>query len=211
MDDGAIQYADDQCTSPPHAISGIYLSVQKLSTFTGLGAHGTWRLNVSDHYINDTGFLNHWCLETKLSYTMPAPTPLPTPVSLPASAYIAGMTGQNQAFKLDCESRSAVDWAKHFGFDIDELDFLSHLPYSNDPETGFVGNPNGNWGNIPLNDYGVHALPVANLLREHGLTASSFKSLSWDDLRAEIAVRNPVIVWIIGNNFWSIVNGTPHY
>jgi uncharacterized protein YvpB len=142
---------------------------------------------------------------------MPAPTPLPTPVILPASAYIAGMDGQNQALILDCESRSAVDWAKHFGFNIDELDFLSHLPYSDDPETGFVGNPNGNWGNIPPNDYGVHALPVANLLREHGLTASSFKSLSWDDLRAEIAAGNPVIVWIIGNNFRNIVNGTPHY
>jgi subtilisin-like proprotein convertase family protein/uncharacterized protein YvpB len=211
LDDGAIQYADDQCASPPHAISGIYLPVQKLSTFTGLSAYGTWRLNVSDHYINDTGFLNHWCLETKLSSTMPAPTPLPTPVSLPASAYIAGMTGQNQALKLDCESRSAVDWAKHFGFNIDELDFVSHLPYSDDPETGFVGNPNANWGNIPPYDYGIHALPVANLLREYGLTASSFKSLSWDDLRAEIAAGNPVIVWIIGNNFKNIVNGTPHY
>ncbi len=211
LDDGAIQYADDQCASSPHAISGIYLPAQKLSPFTGMSAQGTWRLNVSDHYINDSGYLNHWCLETKLSDIMPAPTPLPTPVNLPASAYIAGMSGQNQAYKLDCESRSAVDWARHFGFNIDELDFLSHLPSSDDPETGFVGDPNGNWGNIPPNDYGVHAPPVANLLREYGVTASSFKSLSWDDLRAEIAAGNPAIVWIIGDNFRNLVNGTPHY
>jgi hypothetical protein len=37
VDDGAIQYADDQCALPPHAISGIYLPAQKLSTFTGEG------------------------------------------------------------------------------------------------------------------------------------------------------------------------------
>ncbi len=211
LDDEAIQYADDQCASSPHAISGIYRPVQNLSIFTGISASGTWRLNVSDHYINDTGLLNHWCLETKLSDTMPSPTPAPTPVSLPASAYVGGMSGQDQAFKLDCESRSAVDWAKHFGFSINELDFLYHLQTSDDPETGFVGDPNSTWGNIPPSDYGVHAPPVAKLLQEYGLTAASFKSLSWDDLRGEIAAGHPAIVWIIGDEFRNIVNGTPHY
>lgn len=211
LDDGAIQFADDQCASSPHAISGIYLPLQNLSAFSGMSAYGTWRLNISDHYINDTGSLNHWCLETQLVDTMPAPTPPPTPVNLPDSAYVGGMYGQDQALKLDCESRSAVDWARHFGVNINELDFLSLLPTSDDPETGFVGDPNGSWGNIPPNDYGVHAPPVANLLRDYGLTASSFKSLSWDDLRGEIAAGRPAIVWIIGGNFRNIVNGTPHY
>jgi subtilisin-like proprotein convertase family protein/uncharacterized protein YvpB len=211
LDDDALQSADAQCASSPHAISGIYLPVQKLSSFNGTTVNSTWRLNVSDHYINDTGYLNHWCLETKISDTMPVPTQLPTPGTLPGSAFITGMSGQNQALKLDCESRSAVDWARHYGFNINELDFLSRLPISDDPVTGFVGNPNGSWGNIPPNDYGVHAPPVANLLREYGLTATSFKSLGWDDLRSEIAAGNPAIVWIIGDNFRNIVNGTPHY
>jgi subtilisin-like proprotein convertase family protein/uncharacterized protein YvpB len=211
LDDGAIQYADDQCATTPHAISGIFLPAQSLSTFSGLSAAGTWRLNVSDHYINDTGYLNHWCLETILADSMPPPTPSPTPVDLPGSAMVSGMSGQDQALRLDCESRSAVDWAKHFGYNIDELDFLSHLSITDDPETGFVGYPDGVWGNMPPNDYGVHAPPVANLLREYGLTASSLKSLSWDDLRAEITAGNPVIVWIIGDASRNIVNGTPHY
>ena len=210
LDDGAIQPADDQCASSPHAISGIYLPTQPLGRFTGNSALGTWRLNVSDQYMNDTGYLNHWCLETILSDKMPPPTPAPTPVSLPSSAYIDGMTGQDQFYKLDCESRSAVDWARHFGKSIDELEFLNHLPTSDDPEIGFVGYPNGIWGNIPPNDYGVHAPPVANLLKVYGLTASSYKSLSWDDLRSEIAAGRPAIVWIIGDNFRNIVNGTPH-
>ena len=211
LDSSAIRPANNICASYPHAISGIYLPNESLDIFTGQIAAGTWRLNVSDHYINDTGSLNHWCLETHLSDSMPAPTPTPTQVYLPPSAYIYGMSGQDQQLKLDCESRSAVDWAKHFGVNIDEIDFLNHLPKSDDPDAGFVGDPNGTWGNIPPNDYGVHASPVAGLLGNYGLTASSFKSLSWDDLRVEIASGHPVIVWIIGDNFRNLVYGTPHY
>ncbi len=211
LDSSAIRPANDICAAYPHAISGIYLPNDNLNVFTGQSAAGTWRLNVSDRYINDTGRLNHWCLETQLSDSLPAPTPTPPPISIPPSAYIDGMWGQDQQFKLDCESRSAVDWARHFNANIDELDFLNHLPRSDDPEAGFVGNPNGIWGNIPPNDYGVHASPVADLLGSYGLTAKSYKSLSWDDLRTEIASGNPVIVWIIGDNFRNLVNGTPHY
>ena len=211
LDDGAAQPADDKCASYPHAISGIYLPNQELHTFFSESVYGTWRLNVSDQYQNDMGTLNHWCLEAKLSDTMPAPTPTPTPVSLPSDAYIDGMSGQDQQLELDCESRSSVDWAKHFGFNLDEIDFLNHLPGSDDPEVGFVGNPDGTQGNIPPNDYGVHAPPVASLLRNYGLTANSFRSLQWNDLRAEIASGNPAIVWIIGGVSYNLVNGTPHY
>ena len=166
---------------------------------------------MSDHYPNDTGKLNHWCMEAILSDAMPPPTPTPTPVSLPSSAYVDGMSGQDQQYTLDCESRSAVDWAKHFGFNIDELDFLSNLPDSDDPEAGFVGNPRGTWGNIPPDDYGAHAPPIAELLRDYGITANSYRSLQWDDLRAEIASGNPAIVWIIGGSWRNLVNGIPQY
>jgi uncharacterized protein YvpB len=120
------------------------------------------------------------------------------------------MSGRDQQLNLDCESRSAVDWAKHFGLNIDELDFLNHLPESDDPEVGFVGNPNGLWGRMPPDDYGVHAPPIADLLRDYGATASSYRSLQWDDLRAEIASGNPAIVWIIGGSSHNLANGIPH-
>ena len=211
LDDGAAQPADDKCASYPHAISGIYLPSQELRTFSSESAYGTWQLNVSDQYQNDTGALNHWCLEAKLADTMPAPTPTPTPISLPSDAYVSGMSGQDQQLALDCESRSAVDWAKHFGVNLDEIDFLNHLPRSDDPDVGFVGNPDGTQGNMPPNDYGVHAPPVASLLRGYNLTANTFRSLQWNDLRAEIASGNPAVVWIIGGANYSLVNGTPHY
>jgi subtilisin-like proprotein convertase family protein/uncharacterized protein YvpB len=210
LDDAAAQPAENKCASSP-AISGIFLPNEELSAFTGTAVAGTWRLNVSDHSPNDDGWLNHWCLQTFVSDTMPAPSPTPTPVFLPASAYVSGMTGEDQQLRLDCESRSAVDWAKHFGFNIGELDFLNHLPNSDDPEAGFVGNPNGDWGQIPPNDYGVHAPPVAEVLRDYGVNASSHRSLQWDDLRAEIASGNPAIVWIIGGGSYNLVNGIPHF
>lgn len=214
FDDKASQPGDAQC--PPYtyitpAISGIYLPSQSLSVFSGQGISGTWRLNVADQAQYDTGFLKHWCLQATVADTLPPPTPPPTPTSLPSSATVNGMSGQDQQRALDCESRSAVDWASHFGVTIDEIDFLNHLSISDDPEAGFVGNVNGIWGQIPPNDYGVHANAVAALLRQYGLVARSYHSLRWDDLRAEIAAGNPAIVWIVGGPSYSLVNGKPYF
>ena len=208
--DYAAQLVNDQCASYPIAISGIYRPMHSLGVFSNARISGSWRINVSDRYPNDEGTLNHWCLEAEVAEAMPAPTPTPTYVSLPSSANVSGMSGQDQQLHLDCESRSAVDWAKHFGFNIGEFDFLDHLPRSDDPEVGFVGNPDGIWGKIPPNDYGVHAPPVASTLQHYGLTADSFHSLQWNDVRAEIALGNPVIVWIIGGSNYNLVNGIPH-
>jgi subtilisin-like proprotein convertase family protein len=210
LDDAAAQSAENKCAYSP-AISGIYLPEEALSAFSGRSASGAWILNISDHDPGGTGWLNHWCLETLVSDSMPASTPTPTPVSLPASAYVNGMSGQDQQLNLDCESRSAVDWAKHFGLNIGELDFVNHLPGSDDPDAGFVGDPDGIWGHTPPDDYGVHAYPIADLLRDYGAIASSYRSLQWDDLRAEIASGRPVIVWIIGGSSYNLVNGIPHF
>jgi uncharacterized protein YvpB/LysM repeat protein len=126
---------------------------------------------------------------------------LPSPVRadpIPRQAYIKGVSGNAQTYRLSCESRSAVDWAAYWGVNIRERKFLNNLPRSDNPETGFVGSPNGEWGNIPPAAYGVHAQPVAALLREFGLEAQARRNMTWDELRIEIAAGRPVIVWIIG-------------
>ena len=107
---------------------------------------------------------------------------------------------------LDCELRSA-DWAAYFGVSISEYSFFNQPPRSNHPDLGFVGDPFDQWGQIPPASYGVHAEPVAILLRDYGLNAYAHKLLSWDALRSEIASGRPVIVWIVG----SVVNGIPEY
>ncbi|MDA1329565.1 MAG: LysM peptidoglycan-binding domain-containing protein [Chloroflexi bacterium] len=119
--------------------------------------------------------------------------------SLPEQAYVSGVIGYPQSYSLSCESRSAADWAAFWGVDISEEEFLSRLPRSDNPNKGFVGNPNDEWGYTPPNSYGVHADPVANLLRQYGLDAHAGSGLSWDELRAEIAAGRPVIVWVVGS------------
>lgn len=117
---------------------------------------------------------------------------------LPESARIRDLQGRPQTYALSCESRSAADWAAYWGVDVSEAAFLSRLPRSDNPETGFVGNPNGAWGQVPPYPYGVHPPPVAALLREYGLSAEARSGLTWRALRAEIAAGRPVIVWLIG-------------
>jgi uncharacterized protein YvpB len=126
-------------------------------------------------------------------------SPLPVQAdSLPDQAVIRGVVGHAQSYSLSCESRSAVDWAAFWDVDIRERKFLANLPRSDNPDAGFVGRPTDAWGNIPPQSYGVHAAPVAALLREYGLQAESHRGLKWSEARAEIANGRPVIVWVIG-------------
>ncbi len=119
--------------------------------------------------------------------------------SLPDSAYIPGVIGHPQSYAISCEARSAVDLAAFWGISIGESEFLQALPSSDNPDQGYVGNPNEVWGRIPPHGYGVHADPVAETLRDFGLQAEAQHGLVWDDLRAEISAGRPVIVWVIGS------------
>jgi uncharacterized protein YvpB len=120
-------------------------------------------------------------------------------LTLPPSARITGVVGHRQRLPLSCEARSAADWGAFFDVAIDELEFLHALPISDDPDRGFVGDVQGEWGNIPPNAYGVHAPPVARLLRDYGLPAQSQRYMTWEALRAEIAAGRPVLVWVTGH------------
>ncbi|MEN8173514.1 MAG: C39 family peptidase [Chloroflexota bacterium] len=140
------------------------------------------------------------------STPLPSRTPFPTQTpTLPASAYINPIYGRSAAYSLDCESRSAVDWAGYFSVPISEYWFFNALPKSDNPERGFVGNVHAPWGQIPPAAYGVHAEPVAALLRTYGLPAQALRNMSWAAMQREIASGRPVIVWVIGH----VGNGTP--
>ena len=207
LDDEMSSSVANKCASSPAAISGIYVPETALGVFDGQAINGNWILNISDRSPNDSGRFNQWCIVASISPAPAPPTPTPEPPALPSQAIINNVTGKAQALPLDCESRSAVDWAHYFGRTINEIGFFNNLPVSDNPDTGFVGDVYGQWGQIPPNDYGVHAEPVADLLRQYGLQAYAHRPLSWDGLRAEIAAGRPVIVWIIG----SITNGMPVY
>lgn len=146
-----------------------------------------------------------------LTLTLPPPSATPSPFpshtatqteipptpTLPPSAEVTGVVGYMQLYSLDCESRSAVDWAAFFGVLIDEDEFLSRLPLSDNPDEGFVGSVHGMQGQIPPLSYGVHAAPIAQLLRAYGLPAEERRGLTWEELQAQIAAGRPVIAWVI--------------
>ncbi len=129
------------------------------------------------------------------------PAPQPTEAKIPASHYISGLYGMDQMTTLDCEMRSAVDWARYFGITINETEFISRLPSSDDPELGFVGDIDGEMGQLPPDGYGVYPPPIAALLREYGLNAQAVKGMTYEDLQREIANDRPVIVWIVNLPF----------
>jgi len=199
LDDQITLPAENKCTGSPAAIAGIYLPAEPLSEFIGDSMQGSWTLTVYDVVSNSTGKLDGWCLIADTSPSPAPATPTPTVEPFPDSKLLNNVTGKNQALPLDCETRSAVDWANYLGRSINEYTFFNQLPKSDNPDKGFVGSVYGTWGQIPPDPYGVHAPPVAALLREYSLPAYAHRPLSWEQLRAEIARGYPVIVWVIGN------------
>lgn len=136
----------------------------------------------------------------RVDIVLPSATnPPPAAPTLPAAARIEGLTGYGQSLPLSCESRSAVDWARYFGVEIGELEFFNRVPFSADPELGFVGSPYGAWGQIPPDAYGVHAEPVAQALRGYGLPARAVRNFSLTAALAEIAAGRPVVLWVTGH------------
>jgi LysM repeat protein/uncharacterized protein YvpB len=126
---------------------------------------------------------------------------LPFPVRAfepPATAVLSGITGHPQTLPLDCASRSAADWAAFWGVYVDEITFFNQLPRTDNPETGYVGDVHDIPGNLPPRGYGVYAGPVATLIKEaYGLPAAARRNLSEQELKTEIAMGRPVIVWYV--------------
>jgi len=140
----------------------------------------------------------------------PSRTPPPVPTRFVSqtpggSARIEGVVGHRQTLPLSCEASAAVDWAAFFGVQVNELEFFSRIPVSDNPEEGFVGDVNGAWGQVPPAPYGVHAAPVAMVLRSYGLPAQARSGMSWAEVQGEISAGHPVIVWVAGH----VAKGTP--
>jgi uncharacterized protein YvpB len=139
---------------------------------------------------------------------LPTNTPLATPTSsdgLPVEYYIKGVVGHAQSYSLSCEARSASDWAAFYGISASESSVQSALITSDDPEVGFVGFPNGTEGQLPPNSYGVHAEPIASILRGYGAAATAKKGMTFFEIKQQVSSGNPVIAWVIGN----VWNGYP--
>ena len=134
------------------------------------------------------------------AYPPPPTAPIsPAPAALPPAARVDGLRRRGQVYPLSCEAHIAVTLAAWYGVPLDEKAFQAALPLSDNPEEGFAGDVHGGWGQTPPNDYGVHAPPVAALLRAYGVPAQARRGMTWQELRAEIAAGRPVGVWVVGH------------
>lgn len=103
---------------------------------------------------------------------------------------------QRQSHNLSCESSAASMVAGYHGVNLTEAEALAALPLNDNPHLGFRGNVDGPTGGIQ--DYGVYAGPVLEILEGHGLRASLVEG-GLDGIRAAISRQNPVIAWVTYN------------
>jgi len=151
---------------------------------------------------------------TSTPFRPPSPTPIP-PTPIPTKPVessstnpspmastivkVQGITAHKPSMPLYNEARTAVDWAAFFGITIDEKEFQKKLPKSDDPESGFVGDPSDAWGQIPPQSYGVYATPLVKALESYGVKARSRKNMLLEELLTQIKANKPVIAWVKGN------------
>ncbi len=117
-------------------------------------------------------------------------------VQSPGDAAAARLEGRAQARRLTCESRSAADLLAFHGLSGTEGEVFDRLPRSDNPDRGFVGDPDGPPGRLPPEGYGVHAEPVAGVLRTFGLDARAERGRTYAWLEEETRAGRPSIAWV---------------
>ncbi len=114
---------------------------------------------------------------------------------------------QQKAFFCNVTAASMV--LQYRGVNVSQYDMYNRLPKDStqrkvdgdtitwgDPNSGFVGNPDGNPG------YGVHWGPISGAISGYGVSNQVYRGMSTQQLAKEIAAGNPVIVW-----WWNGING----
>jgi uncharacterized protein YvpB len=100
---------------------------------------------------------------------------------------------QRQSHNLSCESSAASMVANYHRVSLSEEEVLAALPLNDNPHLGFRGNVDGPTGG--LEDYGVYAGPILNILNRHGLQARIVQG-GVLGIKAALARGNPVIAWV---------------
>jgi uncharacterized protein YvpB len=192
-------------SSPRSSYSQAALPIKQMVDAT-LQAYEIQITRQADSDLRETLSVNPQAVEVTQPEQGAGATPLPA-AGLPAEHFIWNIWGHHQYFAIGCEAAVARDWAHYFGVEVHESNFQFQLPVSDNPDYGFVGSVADPWGQVPPYSYGVHAYPVANLLRSgYGMQAHGVKGFTLEQLKTEIAANRPVIAWVVGN----MVGGVPY-
>ncbi len=106
---------------------------------------------------------------------------------------IDGMPSVTQWYSLSCEYAAAAAVTLYWGELVSQDDFLKEVPEDPNPHKGFRGNINGPFGGI--DDYGIYAEPLVQVLERRGYNAEVFYG-GVERLKYEIDEEHPVVVWI---------------
>ncbi|MBN1581569.1 MAG: C39 family peptidase [Anaerolineae bacterium] len=139
------------------------------------------RLNAELIQMRDT-------LETVSAAATPAVVLAKPPLALVLDAPV-----YKQARSLSCESSSAAMAANFFGIQASEAQILASLPLDENPHKGFRGNVDGAYGG--LQDYGVYAEPIRQVLTDLGLTVEAFSG-GMEDIRGHLRQGRVLVAWI---------------
>lgn len=120
-------------------------------------------------------------------------SPTKEAIEAPASEVHLSVARQRQSHNLSCESSAASMAAGYHGIPLSEADVLAALPLSDNPHEGFRGNVDGPTGGIE--DYGVYAGPILDILNSQGLQAWPIEE-GLESIKAALARGNPVIAWV---------------
>lgn len=133
----------------------------------------------------------------------PTVTPSPTiaaPTALPESVRLE-VPNRKQERMLNCELRSATDFAEYYGKVFTWETLFTKVGYdpNGDPNVGFVGRSiDDPSGGVYPNGYGVHAVPIARGLQAMGLNAVAHRGQTREWLQATLAAGDPVLLWATG-------------
>lgn len=98
-----------------------------------------------------------------------------------------------QEHSLGCEASAASMAAHFFGVQVSQADIFSALPFDENPHKGFRGNIDGPYGG--LDDYGVYAGPVQQVLAGFGLQVQPFAGGA-PEIRAHLCRGRVIIAWV---------------
>lgn len=135
------------------------------------------------YYVKNAAHQSGWVQASALTPARPTKVRLNVP-----------LISQLPELPTGCEMTATTMMLQYAGVNIDKLQFAAAVPRTDDPNTGFVGNPESDVG------VGLYVYPQGLLgtVRRYLPTAVNLSGSSLTQLKAQLASRKPVVVWVTG-------------
>ena len=106
---------------------------------------------------------------------------------------------QRPTLPTGCEIVSTTMMLDYMGIDVDPVKLAEEIPYDkNDPSLGYVGNPftDGGWT--------IYPEAMIETIMKYLPTAKVMTGVSMDELKEQLALEKPVVVWLSGMHGYTI-------